>query len=456
MAVLLLQKVSLVNGSTWSAIWNMAWPLTINMLALALMNLFEGWIAGRLGADAQAALGVGGQLWFLFMMMTLALAAGTTALISRFCGAGDFDSAVKAGRQALLCSLVLSMIATILGLLTCRTVLHVLGASGAIEEQGVKYLTTSLLSMVPYTVLWILNSIFRASGDSFTPMLTMMLVFGLIMVGEFVLCISPIQLGIQGIGVSWIVCSLLGIIVNFDRLKRSNLAGICEMREMIRDGLSLHWCKRFLAIGIPSCMQDLAVIGGSLGVFLVLSKTSDPIINQAAWAAGWRLEETLVLMPMFGLNLAAATIVGQNLGAHMPQRAQACGWQVTAIGASVTSIVALAMFIFAPHIAAVMCSNQSVATLCVEYLRIVCWTEPFFACWRILSGAMQGAGYTQVPMYATVFCFALLRIGLAATLSHGYHGEAVWIWLSMAVSTVLAGLIMIFYWYRGKWRLQEI
>ncbi len=446
----------LIKGSPWAVIWHMSWPLTLNMLALAVMNLFEGWIAGRLGADAQAAMGIGGQLWFLFMMMTLALSAGTTAVVSRFCGAGDTKSAVQAGRQALLCALVLSTGATLFGLLTSRMVLHALGASPMVEDQGVVYLNICLLSMVPYTALWITNAIFRASGDAYTPMLTMLLVFGLIMLCEFVMCIGPAQMGIRGIGLSWIVCSVVGVGLNLIRLKDSSLGGVCDWRTAWREGLSLSWAKRFLVVGVPSCLQDLALIGGSLGVFLVLSKTPQPLIAQAAWAAGWRLEETLTLMPMYGLNLAAAAIVGQNLGAGKAARAASCGWRVMALGAAVNIFVALAMLIQAPHIAALLCANDAVTSSCTDYLRIVCWTEPFFACWRILSGAMQGAGYTFVPMFATVFSFAILRISLAFLFLHLSHGDSMGIWASMAASTVVAGLIMIYFWRRGDWQLQPV
>jgi len=446
----------LINGSPWAVIWHMSWPLTLNMLALALMNLFEGWIAGRLGADAQAAMGIGGQLWFLFMMMTLALSAGTTAVVSRFCGAGDIQSAVQAGRQSLLCALLLSSGATIFGLLMCRFVLHSLGASHLVEEQGVVYLNMCLLSMVPYTALWITNSIFRASGDAYTPMITMILVFGLIMLCELVLCVGPINLGIKGIGISWILCSALGVVLNVVKMKRSSLGAVCDWRAMLCDGMSLSWARRFLIVGIPSCIQDLALIGGSLGVFLVLSKIPQPLISQAAWAAGWRLEETLTLMPMYGLNLAAAAIVGQNLGAGKPERASSCGWRVMALGAAVNIFVALAMATQAPHIAALLCANDAVASSCTEYLRIVCWTEPLFACWRILSGAMQGAGYTCVPMFATVFSFAILRISLAVLFLHLSHGAAIGVWVSMAASTVVAGLIMTYFWHRGKWQSQPV
>ncbi|MGH9554079.1 MAG: MATE family efflux transporter, partial [Terriglobales bacterium] len=395
-------------------------------------------------------------LWFLFMMMTLALSAGTTAIVSRYCGAGDLEMAMKAGRQALMCALVLSIVATMVGLFTCRSVLHALGASAGVEEQGCAYLTMCLISMVPYTVLWITNSIFRASGDAYTPMVTMMLVFGLIMLCELVVCVGPVKLGIRGIGISWIICSALGMILNFLGLKRSSLSGVSDLRAALNEGLSLSWAKRFLMVGVPSCIQDLALIGGSLGVFLVLSKTPQPLIAQAAWAAGWRLEETLTLMPMYGLNLAAAAIVGQNLGAHRFDRAAACGWRVAALGAGANILVALTMLILAPSISTLLCANETVATSCTEYLRIVCWTEPFFACWRILSGAMQGAGYTFVPMFATVFSFAILRVLLAFMISNLSHGSSIGIWISMAATTVVAGAIMIYFWHRGTWRLQRV
>lgn len=140
----------------------------------------------------------------------------------------------------------------------------------------------------------------------------MMLVFGAIIFCDVILCFGPFHLGIKGIGISWAICSLLGITLNFHKLNRSSLSVICDVRAACREGLSLVRAKRFLTIGFPSCLHGLALIGGSLGIFLVLSKAPDSLVAQAAWAAGWRLEETLTLMPMYGLNLAAAAIEGAS------------------------------------------------------------------------------------------------------------------------------------------------
>jgi len=171
------------------------------------------------------------------MMMTLAFSAGTTSIVSRYCGAGDAERAVQAGRQALLCAIALSIIATTAGLTLCRTILQAIGASDNVEDQGVLYLNMCLLSMVPYTVLWITNSIFRASGDARTPMVTMMLVFGSIMICETVLCTGPLKFGIAGIGISWILSSSAGMTINLIKLRHSSLSAVCDLKGALSEGI---------------------------------------------------------------------------------------------------------------------------------------------------------------------------------------------------------------------------
>src|SRR5271154_4755288 len=94
----------IVEGSTWAAIWHMSWPLLLNMLTISVASFVDVWVAGKLGKDAQAAIGIGGQIWFLMVILAVALSAGTTALVSRYWGAKDYEQAIEACRQSLLFS----------------------------------------------------------------------------------------------------------------------------------------------------------------------------------------------------------------------------------------------------------------------------------------------------------------------------------------------------------------
>lgn len=444
----------ITSGSTWKAIWMMSWPLLLNMGTLAAANFVDIWVAGHLGADAQAAVGLGGQIWYFIMMLTLALAAGTTALVSRFWGARDLEGAVEAARQSLVFALLFGVSSAIVGLLSCRYIVRMLGASPSVEQQAWNYLSFSVLSNIPYTLTWISNSIFRARGDARTPMVTMTLCSVVVIALDMVLCMYPFQIGVGGLGISWIIAGSIGVIMNFNWLKRSELRGCLDFRAILARGISLDWLARLMNIGIPACIQDLALIGGSIGLFAILARTADPTSAQAAWAVGWRLEEVATIMPMYALNMAIATIVGQNLGAGKSERAQRASWQVAFLGASINLALGLIMFFGASNISRYMSTDLHVINMVTTYLQVVGLTEPFIAIWLILSGAMQGAGYTRWPMIATVACLAVLRLSLAwpLTVSVGQTGT----WIAMGLSTVVAGLVLMWMFRKGNWKRQQV
>ncbi len=442
------QRPPLTEGSTWSAIWCLSWPMLVNMTILSTSNLVEGWVAGRLGSEVQSAVGIGSQIWFFVMMLTLALSAGTTSILSRHYGARDLQSTIVAARQSLFLAAISGCLVSVGSLLAARPILDLFGASQAVTEQAWEYLKYTSVSALPYTILWISNSIFRAKGDSRTPMLTMLFVTSCTIMLDLILCLKPLQLGISGIGVSWFISSSLGIVINFFALKRSDLGDCIDWTQLCKLRIKTHWLSEFLWIGLPACMQDISLVLGSFGIFFILGHCASPISSQAAWSAGWRIEETLTIMPMYALNMAAATIVGQNIGAQKLWRAKICGWQIMLLALIINTFVAITLYFAATPIAAFMTDNSDVQALCAHYLKTVSWTEPFFASWLILSGCLQGAGSTRYPMLVTIVAFDLVRIGLAWYLSIHLGMGAGGTWIAMASSTVVAAIWMIYLWTR--------
>jgi len=216
------------------------------------------------------------------------------------------------------------------------------------------------------------------------------------------------------------------------------------MDNQISQNWSAGMCARYL------------LAGQLVGLFLILSSTVSPTISQAAWAAGIRIEEILTIMPMYGLNMAAATLVGQTLGAGKWAKAKLAGWQITTLGAALNVIVALTMYFGAAQIAGLMSEDKLVIAACIDYLQIMCWTEPFFACWLILSGALQGAGYTKWPMVSAIISFDFVRLIAAWILSAVFGMGLQSIWLSMAISTAVAALAAVWQWQSGKWQEQVV
>jgi len=446
----------IVEGSMWAAIWHMSWPLLLNMVTISLASFVDVWVAGKLGANAQAAIGIGGQIWFLMVILAVALSAGTTALVSRYWGAKDYDQAIEACRQSLIVSFLFGITSTILGLACAPTFLKLLGASPAVQDVGWQFIRVDLLSQTPFTILWVINAIFRAKGNAKVPMLLWAIMTTLIIALDFILCLGPFHIGVAGLGLSWFLASFFGLGLGLYILAKSDIGACLDWKLFLQHGLSKVWIRRILNIGLPACVQDLAWVGGNFMLFLIFARTINPTATQAAWAVGFRTEEVFAGMPIYALSMAVATIVGQNLGAKQTERAQKAGWQVAIIGGAYNLLVGTAMVLFAAQFAGQMSSDPTIRAYTTQYFQVCGMSQPFLAVWLILFGAMQGAGYTKWPMWVGTIAMTVLRLPLAWLLTLTLHMGPQGTWLAMALSTVVVGILAVWRFNTGVWKSVEI
>jgi putative MATE family efflux protein len=451
----------LVSGSTWAAIWHMSWPMMVQMLVISSASFVDIWVAGKLGSEVQAALGICNQIWFLMLLMTVALSSGTMALISRFWGARDYKQAVEAGRQSLIFCIIFGVLSTLGGWAMAKPLLAMAGASPHVQDLGWQYLSIDLLSQLPFTVVWTAHSMFRAIGNSRVPLLNWFFMAVVIIGLDFFLCLGWPQLGVAGIGWAWLAGGLVGMSLNLYLLSKSDLAGSLNLWPAIKAGLTKEtkeWIWRILKIGLPTCIQDLAWVLGNFALFLIFAMTKDPTACQAAWTIGFRVEEMLCTLPLHALATSIGTIVGQNLGAKKPERAEATGWQAMKIGLAIEFPTALIMYIFATPIARMMSSDANVVSSTADYFRIIGVSEPLTACWIILFGALTGAGYTKWPMWIGIICLTVVRLPLAflLTTKYGLDLGPPGIWLGIAASSSIIGLLAVWRFKSGVWKTQQV
>ncbi len=446
----------IVNGSTWAAIWHMSWPLVIQMSTVSIASFCDVWIAGKMGSNVQAAIGICGQIWFFMIMLTVALSAGTTALVSRFWGARDFKTAEEAARQSMIFAFCFGTLSMIGGLIVCRPLLALLGASEEVQRLGWQYMSIDLLSQLPFTVVWITHAIWRAMGNARVPMINWAIMTTIILVLDYSFCIQPFQMGIGGIGLAWFIASLVGMTLNLIFLRKTKLAEAMTFKSMFESGLSRLWLMRLLKIGLPACVTDLAWVGGCFALFLIFAQTENPTACQAAWAVGFRLEEIVSCLPVYALSTAVATIVGQNLGAKKPDRAEKAGWQVAMVGGLFTLVVGIVLFLGAERFSSLMSSDPVVIAYTTQYFQVVGLCQPFVALWLILFGAMQGAGYTYWPMWASIVGLVLVRLPLAWFLTLKFNDGPLGCWLGVGFAAILLGILALWRYSTGVWKTQKV
>jgi Na+-driven multidrug efflux pump len=164
----------------------------------------------------------------------------------------------------------------------------------------------------------------------------------------------------------------------------------------------------------------------------------------------------LCTLPLHAIGCSLGTVVGQNLGAGRPDRAEKAGWQANTASLLIEIPTCILMFIFAEAIAAKMSNDAQVVKLTADYLRIVGLCQPLVASWIVLFGAMTGAGYTKWPMWVGIFCLTVVRLPLAYILVSQYKMGAQGIWVALAASASLVGIMAILRFRSGAWKNQDV
>jgi putative MATE family efflux protein len=444
-------------GSTWRAIWQVSWPLFLNMMTIALVCFSEIYIAGRLGYESQAAIGFTFQIWNLMMLLATAMSAASTALVSRFWGAGDREQAVEAARQSLLFAVLFGTCTTVIGLLLAEPILDALGATPTVKALALNNLRIGLLAQVGWNVVWIGNSIFRAKGNTRVPMFTWLFLMVVLIAMDWIFAIYPFHFGVTGLAWSGLIGSTMGACLNLYKLRRSDIGECLTLTGNLSIEKCRFWLARLLRIGLPACIQDVAWLVGNFFFLYIFGQTAHAAACQAAYSVGFRIEDIFGGMPIYALNMGAATIVGQNLGAQQPERAERAGWHIAGVGFSYDLIIGIALFVLARPIAAFMTPGDPlVIGYTTQYFQVVGIAQPFLAIWITLFGAMAGAGYTRWPMWATCLAMLAFRLPLAWFLTVNVGLVPSGVWIAMASTVVLLGIVSIVEFRRGRWKLQKV
>jgi putative MATE family efflux protein len=442
-------SMPLVEGNLWNAIWIMSWPLLLTTLAGSTVGIVDVQVAGMLGPSVQAAVGLSEQIIFIFSIFALSIGVGTTAIVSRAYGEENTEKASFACAQSLLLSVLSGIALSILSLFFAKFMLPLFSRSPDVINQGAFYLGVYGIYLIPFSVICISNASFRAIGNAKIPLLVISLEVIINVLGDYLTIVYnwPIpNLGVRGIAYSAIFGATLGAILSIYQIYKSSL----------KDSLKKLWpaslseLNRILNIGLPAAMQRLSWAASTLVLFFILAKLENSTAALASWTIGIRVE-ALLFMPLMALSLAVASIVGQNIGANQTDRAFKAGWRVTYIGIWLMIILSTLLFFGAKSIASFMSHDPKTIEYTMTYLQINAFSEPFFALNTILSGGLQGAGDTKLPMWVSLFSNWIVRLPLAWLLALVMNLGPNGVWLAMLSSTIISAIIIVIRYQSKTW-----
>ena len=440
-------------GSLNRAILLLAVPMVLEMVLESLFAVVDVFWVGRLGANAVATVGLTESMLSLVFAVGMGLSLSTTAMVARRIGEKDPEGAADAAVQAIALGLVVSVAVGLPCLLLAPQLLRWMGASAEIVAVGSGYTRICLGGSCAVLLLFLNNAIFRGAGDAAIAMRLLWVsnIINLILDPCLIFGVGPFpRLGVTGAALATFIGRSIGVAYQFYRL----LKGTERIRILARQiGLNFRVLWRLVRVSMTGILQFAIAHTSWIGLVRIVS------VFGAAALAGYTIAIRIVIfviLPSWGLSNAAATLVGQNLGAEKPERAEAAVWRTGLYNMIFLGGVGVFFVLFAEPIVRLFTHDPTVVPLGAICLRILSYGNIGYAYGMVMLQAFNGAGDTATPTIVNFFGFWLLEIPLAYWLAIPLKMQSNGVfWAIVIAEGAIAGTSAILF-KRGRWKRQKI
>lgn len=447
------EEKDFTSGSIRRAIVLLSIPLILEMLMESLFAIVDVYFVEKISVDAVVTIGLTESVLMLVFSMAVGLSTAATAMVARRIGEKDKEKAQLAAVQAIFLAVALALVTGVAGVYFAEDILRMMKASDSVVESGVGYTRIIFGSNVVIMLLFLLNGIFRGAGDTALSMRTLWLANGLNIILDpiFIFGFGPIPaMGIEGAAIATTIGRGAGVLFQLYMLFK----GVGVVKIAARH-FRANW-------GIIKNLANIAATGslqfaiGSLSwgfmVWIIAGFGNDVV-------AGYTIAIRILIftiLPAWGIANAAATLVGQNLGAGEPERAEQSVWKTAFYNLIFLFSVSIIYFIWAENLMGLFTNEAPVIEAGVLCLRIICAGYLFFAYGMVISQAFNGAGDTRTPTWINFVCFWLVEIPLAYTLALTLGWGPAGAYWAIAISETLLAVICIVLFRRGKWKLVKV
>jgi putative MATE family efflux protein len=441
------------EGSLKEAVFLLAVPMVLEMAMESVFGIVDVFFVGRLGPDAVAAVGLTESLLTVVYSLALGLAMATTALVARRIGEKDPEDAARTAVQAIGIGVAVAAPFALLGVAASKELLLLMGAPPTVVRAGSGYAAWMLGGNASILLLFLVNAVFRGAGDATIAMRSLWIANALNIVLDpcLIFGLGPFpELGVTGAAVATTIGRSVGVAYQLRALVSSGKHLRVERRHLVFDRAVT---QRLLRLSVGGTGQFLIGTASWLGLVRILTPFG------AVALAGYTIALRIIivaLLPAWGLSNAVATLVGQNLGARKPERAETSVW-IAGVYNMVFLIGVMVAFLWgAEPLIALFSTDREVQAMGALCLRVVSCGYAFYAWGMVLVQAFNGAGDTTTPTYINFFCYWLFQIplawGLARTLGQGPLG----VFLAITVAESVIALVGLAVFRRGRWKGQLV
>ena len=443
----------LTTGNIHRNIWILAVPMILEMATLSVTQIMDTYWVGKLGSAALAAVTISMTLRWVLNSLANGLGIGGMAVVARRIGAHDKAQADHAAWQAVLLAVFVSIVLGVLGILVAEPVLRILGADAEVMAMGVPFLRILFGGLFTLVLIFVINSLLRGAGEARLALWVLVLSQGLTLVLEPVLIFGwgPFpDLGVNGSAWAGVLGFGAGVLFQMAILL-SGRARIAINPHNLRPDLPLMW--HIVKIALPSTAQmtlrstSRLIVLAIVGLYGTFATAGFGVANRILLVA---------LIPGFGLANAAATLVGQNLGAAKPRRAERSAWWVAAYNAGLLAAFAVVFLAFARPLVAFFDPTPEVVDIGAECLRIIAPSLIFSAIGVVLARGFDGAGNTIPAMFVNLLTLWGTEIPLSYGLSQWTGLGITGVWIGRAIANAANGLLFAFWFRLGRWKRKKV
>jgi putative MATE family efflux protein len=447
------QGRDLTSGSLHRAIWYLAPPMIFESGILNVAQVLDTYWVGQLGSAALAAVTMSITIRWVLNSLANGLGIGGMAVVARRIGAKEHSAAEHAVWQTILLGVIMSLLLSLAGMVLARPLLNLLGADAEVLPLGLAYLRISFAGIFTLILVFAINAMLRGAGEAGAAMRVLFLTTGVTVVLEPVLIRGwgPLPaMGVAGSALAFVLGYGVGLVMQVAILTRGRARIRVNLQDLKPD---FPLMARIIRIALPSTIQmtlrssSRLLIIALVGVYGTFATAGYGVANRMLLIA---------LIPCFGMGNAAGTLVGQNLGASQPERAERSAWWASAYTAGYMAAAALLLTVFAPSLIAIFDPTPEVVAIGTECVRIVAWSMIASAGGVVLARGFDGAGNTVPAMSINLLTLWAMELPLAFGLSRWLGLGATGVWWGRAIANLANGLLFAIWFRRGKWKEREV
>lgn len=435
------------------AVFLLAVPMVLELLMESTFAVVDIFFVAKLGASAVAAVGLTETLLFLLYAIGMGLAMAATAIVARRVGEGARDDAARSAMHGIYVALAVSVPFAIIGIVYARELLALMGADAWALEHGYRYTQWMLGGNAVIMLLFVINAIFRGAGDAAIAMRVLWVanLVNLILDPLLIFGLGPIPaIGVEGAAIATNIGRGIGVAMQVWCLLRGG-KHIRLAAQHLRWSGELAW--NLIKTSLGGIGQNIVAMTAWIFLMRILAA-----LGSEAVAAATIVVRIFMFtgMPAWGMANAAATLVGQNLGAAQPQRAEAAVWRVGSYNMAYMVCISLVFFFCNEWLLGLFTDEAQVIAIGGEWLRIVSYSFFVYGWWMVAVQAFNGAGDTVTPTRINLVFFWLIQIPLAfwlaKTLGWGHTG----VFWGVFVSETSVGLFTLWLFSRGSWKNAKV